>query len=254
VSGRSATLQSNWCLEVDLYWLTRILGKARRIHLKSASIVVNSIGCTLVELEPEGNCDPRGILIMAGRRVTVSLLLCLSVLYAVGNAVGQDVKSTFDKSADFAKYKKYTWGSNYLLTQQPKDVQERINMAIVDSINRNLRAGGFVEDDTNPDFKITYEGGPHPKSDVGAQRYLYASDMMGYYWSGNVTGISSDVWVSSLAKLEIAVTDAATGSNLWQATASKKIHEPKKFANNLQENVDKIIQKTMKSFPPPPKK
>jgi hypothetical protein len=187
---------------------------------------------------------------MPGRRSVVAVLLCIGVLYAVGNAVGQDVKSTFEKSADFAKYKKYTWGSNYLLTQQTKDVQERINMAIVDSVNRNLRAGSFVEDDKNPDFKITYEAGGLPKSDVGAQRFLYASDMMSYYWGGNVSGISSDVWVSSLAKLEITVTDAGTGSKLWQATASKKIHEPKKFTINLQENVDKIIQKTMKSFPP----
>jgi hypothetical protein len=196
------------------------------------------------------NCDIERKPTMPGRRSVVAVLLCIGVLYAVGNAVGQDVKSTFEKSADFAKYKKYTWGSNYLLTQQTKDVQERINMAIVDSVNRNLRAGSFVEDDKNPDFKITHEAGGLPKSDVGAQRFLYASDMMSYYWGGNVSGISSDVWVSSLAKLEITVTDAGTGSKLWQATASKKIHERKKFTINLQENVDKIIQKTMKSFPP----
>jgi hypothetical protein len=186
---------------------------------------------------------------MFGRRLAVAFVLCFSILHPSGNAAAQDVKVTFDKSANFAKYKKYTWGSNYLLTQQPKDVQERINMAIVDSINRKLRAGGFIEDDKNPDFRITYEAGGQGKADVGAQRDLYASDMVGYYW-GNLSGISSDVWVSSLAKLKITATDAATTGNLWQATASKKIHDPMKFTNNLQENVDKFIQKTMKSFPP----
>jgi hypothetical protein len=185
---------------------------------------------------------------MPGRRLVVALLLSVSVLHPSGNAAAQDVKSNFDKSADFTKYKKYTWGSNYLLTQQPKDVQERINMAIVDSINRNLRAGGFAEDDKNPDFRITYEVGGQPQADVGAQRHLYASDMVGCYW-GNLSGISSDVWVSSLAKLKITVTDAATKSNIWQATASKRIQDPMKFKNNLQENADKFIQKTMKSFP-----
>lgn len=182
------------------------------------------------------------------RRLAVFLFF-VCVLHPSVNAAAQNVKFTFDKSVDFTKYKKYTWGSNYLLTLQPKDVQERINMAIVDSINRNLRAAGFVEDDSNPDFKVTYEAGGQPQADVGAQRPLYASDMVGYYW-GNLSGISSDVWVSSLAKLKITVTDAATKSNLWQATASKKIHDPMKFTNNLQENVDKAIQKTMKSFPP----
>ncbi len=186
---------------------------------------------------------------MLGRRLTVAFLLCVGALHLPGNASAQDVKSTFDKSVDFTKFKKYTWGSNYLLTAQPKDVQERINMAIVDSINRNLQARGFVEDDKNPDFRVAYEAGGQPNADVGAQRNLYASDMVGYYW-GNLSGISSDVWVSSLAKVKITVTDAATKSNLWEATASKRIQDPMKFKNKLQENVDKFIQKTMKGFPP----
>lgn len=186
---------------------------------------------------------------MPGRRSAAAFLLCIIVLYPLGRAVAQKVKSTFDKSVDFKKYKKYTWGSNYLLTRQTKEVQEQINMAIVDSINRNLRVEGFVEDDKNPDFSITYEAGGLPKADVGAQRALYASDMVGYYW-GNVSGISSDVWVYSLAELLITVTDVGTKSNLWQAMASQKIRDPKKFGNNLKENVDKFIQKTMKSFPP----
>jgi hypothetical protein len=186
---------------------------------------------------------------MLGRRLAAGFLLCVSVLHPPDNAVAQDVKSTFDKSVDFKKYKKYTWGSNYLLTRQTKEDQERINMAIVDSINRTLHAGGFVEDDKNPDFRITYEAGGLPKADVGAQRELYDADMVNYSW-GNISGISSDVWVYSLAKMQITVTDAATKSNLWQATASKKIRDPIKFGNKLKENVDKFIQKTMKSFPP----
>jgi hypothetical protein len=187
---------------------------------------------------------------MRATRLAVTFLLYLSVLQPSGNALAQNVKSTSDNSVDFTKYKKYTWGPNYLLTQQTKDVQERINRALVDSINRALRAGGFVEDDKNPDFTITYEAGGRPKVDVGAQRYLYDADMVNYYWGGDLTGMSSAVWVSSLAKMEITVTDAATKQNLWQATASMKIRDPTRFGNNLHENVDKFIQKTMKSFPP----
>jgi Domain of unknown function (DUF4136) len=186
---------------------------------------------------------------MHGRRLAVTFLLCVGMLRPPENAAAQNVKSTFDKSVDFKKYKKYTWGSNYLLTRQTKEDQERINMAIIDSINRNLKAGGFVEDDKNPDFKIIYEAGGLPKSDVGAQRELYATDMINYTW-GDFSGISSDVWVYSLAKLQITVTDASTKSTLWQAVASQKIRDPVKFGDKLKENVDKFIEKTMKSFPP----
>jgi hypothetical protein len=186
---------------------------------------------------------------MHGRRLAVTFLLCVGVLHPPENAVAQNVRSTFDKSVDFKKYKKYTWGSNYLLTLQTKEDQERINMAIIDSINRNLQARGFIEDDKNPDFRIIYEAGGLPKVDVGAQRELYAADVVNYAW-GNLGGISSDVWVYSLAKLQITVTDAATKNNLWQAMASQKIRDPIKFRNHLKQNVDKFIQKTMKSFPP----
>ncbi len=186
---------------------------------------------------------------MSGRRLAAIFLLCFGVLHLPNRVVAQDVKYNFDKSADFKKYKKYTWGSNYLLTRQPKDVQERINMAIVDSINRNLQAAGFVEDDKNPDFRVAYEAGGLPKADVSAQRDLYPSEMVSYTW-GNLGGISADAWVYSLAKVQITVTDAATKSNLWQAMASQKIRDTEKFQEKLKENVDKFIQKTMKSFPP----
>jgi hypothetical protein len=187
--------------------------------------------------------------IMPGRRLAVTILLCISLLHWPDNAAAQDVKSTFDKSVDFKKYKKYVWGKNYLLTRQRPDDQERINLAIIDSINRNLQARGLVEDPKNPDFIIIYEAGGLPKTDVGAQRDLYAADVVSWSW-GNLAGISSDVWVYSLAKMQITVTDSATQSKLWQAMASKKITDPNKFGNNLKENVDKFIQKAMKSFPP----
>jgi hypothetical protein len=88
---------------------------------------------------------------MHGRLLAVIFLHCAGVLFPQDKAVAQNVKSTFDKSVDFKKYKKYTRGSNYLLTRQTKEDQERINMAIINSINRNLKAGGFVEDDKNPE-------------------------------------------------------------------------------------------------------
>ena len=186
---------------------------------------------------------------LRARRLGVTFLLCFGVLHLSNYAAAQNVKSTFAKSVDFKQYKKYAWGTNYLLTQQSKNTQERINMAIVDSINRSLQAAGFAEDDKNPDFRIAYEAGGLPKADVGAQRDLYPTDMTDYAW-GNLGGISSDVWVYSLAKLQITATDTVTKNNVWQATASKKIRDSIKFKNNLKENIDKFIRNTMKNFPP----
>ena len=46
---------------------------------------------------------------MPRRRLAITFLLFVSVLHPAGIAAPQNVKSTFDKSVDFTKYKKYTW-------------------------------------------------------------------------------------------------------------------------------------------------
>jgi Domain of unknown function (DUF4136) len=186
---------------------------------------------------------------MLPRRLGVAILLCIGALQVPDGTHAQDVKSSYDKTVNFKKYKNYAWGSNYLLTRQPPEDQARINLAIVDSINRDLQASGFVLEQKSPDFIIIYEAGGLPKSDVGPQRDLSVTDMVNYSW-GNLGGISSDVWVYSLAKMKITVTDAATKSTVWQAMASKKIRDPMKLMDNLKDFVDQYIQKTMKSFPP----
>ena len=55
---------------------------------------------------------------MPGRRLIVTFLFCISMMHPLDNAAAQNVKSTFDKSVDFTKYKKYRgaqttccWGS-----------------------------------------------------------------------------------------------------------------------------------------------
>jgi Domain of unknown function (DUF4136) len=186
---------------------------------------------------------------MVARCLAVTILLCIAAIEMPMNVQGQSVKSNFDKSANFAKYKNYSWGSNYLLTRQTKKDEALINLAIIDSINRDLKAAGFVLVQENPDFVIIYEAGGFAKADVGQQGNVFYTDMVNFTWV-NVMGTTSDVWAYSLAKMRITVTDAATKKTLWQATASQKIRDPMKFMENLQLNVDKYIQKAMKSFPP----
>src|SRR5271169_1451140 len=154
--------------------------------------------------------------IMLARRVGVAILLCIGTLQAPDGTLAQNVKSIYDKTTDFKKYKNYAWGHNYLLTRQRPEDQARINLAIIDSINRDLHASGFVLVQESPDFIIIYEAGGLSKADVGAQRDLSVTDMVNYSW-GNLGGISSDVWVYSLAKMKITVTDAATKGTVWEA-------------------------------------
>ena len=49
------------------------------------------------------------------------------------------IKSDYDKSNDFARYKRYTMGKNYLLTHQTSEVQARIDKLLVESLHLHLQ-------------------------------------------------------------------------------------------------------------------
>jgi Domain of unknown function (DUF4136) len=162
------------------------------------------------------------------------------------------IKSGYDKSNDFARYKRYAMGKNFLLTHQTPEVQSHIDQVLVESLNRHLQAKGFILDENHPDFVITYEAGSLPKADTSAQPDLYygvPSDSPAFGQIG-IEGIPAAVWTYVLAKLKLTVTDVGSGKPVWTARASEKIQDPQKVLNDLKKRVDDLMAKTLKSFPP----
>ena len=160
------------------------------------------------------------------------------------------MKSNHDKSANFAAYKRYAWGANYLLlARQPPQDKPRINAAIVDAINRNLQAKGFVLDSRDPQFVIHYEAGGSAKGDVGSLPAITGAGYVDFNW-GSVAGTSSDAWVYTLAKMHIVVKDSGTKQPVWQSVTSEKIRDVTKAMNHLKQEVDEFVSKALKDFPP----
>src|SRR6516164_7595540 len=169
---------------------------------------------------------------------------------AVAPLTAQKVKTEYDKKTDFSHYKTYSWGSNYIMTHQRPDDQARINTAIVDSVNRNLQAKGYVLSQESPDFTIIYEAGAISQGASSGQPDMLTPG--GTNWaSDSLGGTPMDVWASNLAKLRITATDAASHSRIWRSFASQKVAmgDEKKFMNDLKSRVDEFINKTMKDFP-----
>jgi hypothetical protein len=162
------------------------------------------------------------------------------------------IKSDYDKSNDFARYKRYTMGKNFLLTHQTPEVQAHIDQVLVESLNRHLQAKGFVLDENHPDFIITYEAGSLRKADTSAQPDIYygvPSDSPAFGQVG-LEGIPAAVWTYALAKLKLTVTDVDSGKPVWTARASEKIQDPQKALTDIKRKVDDLMTKTLRSFPP----
>jgi len=164
------------------------------------------------------------------------------------------IKSDYDKSNDFTRYKRYATGKNYLLTHQTPEVQAHIDKVLVESLNRHLQAKGFVLDEDHPDFIVKYEAGSLPKADTSAPPdMLYGVPPGPAFGQVGLEGIPAGVWIYVLAKLKLTVTDVGSEKPVWTALATEKIQDPQKALNNLNKKVDDLMAKTLKCFPPAPK-
>jgi hypothetical protein len=162
------------------------------------------------------------------------------------------IKSDYDKSNDFARYKRYAMGKNFLLTHQTPEVQAHIDQVLLESLNRHLQTKGFIIDENHPDFMIKYEAGSLPKADTSAQPDMYygvPSENPTFGQMG-IEGIPPAVWTYALAKLKLTVTDVGSGKPVWTARASEKIQDPQKALTDIKKKVDDLLTEALKSFPP----
>src|SRR6266851_406994 len=185
---------------------------------------------------------------MRGDRQTRLFELALFLLmFGVALPVcAQRVDTQYDKSTSFARYKRYGWGKNYLLTHQRPEDQAQIDKVIVDSVNKQMLAKGFVLDEKNPDFRVKYEAGALTEAATSGQPDMLNGGAPAPTWSSNsLGGTSLDVWTSTLSKMKVTVTDASSGKDVWRAFVSQKLRDPQKFLNNLGKNIDNVMSKAL---------
>lgn len=175
--------------------------------------------------------------------------IAAGVLVICATLAAQKVSTNFDKNFDFTNHRRYAWRQNHIVTRQGKQNDELINQKIVQDVNRNLTEKGFVEDTANPDFFISYEAGAGD----------FTADIEGFHATpaprlnepqGPVYGIPQNVWYSVDGHIVFHLVAAKSDQPVWTATATKKIRDPHKGMKDMEKQVQQIVSKTFKSFPP----
>lgn len=182
------------------------------------------------------------------RRSAATLALALLLGMPVW---AQKVRTEYDRSVDFSRFKSYTWGKNFLITRQLPQDQARIDKAIVAAIDRHLQAKGFQRNDEEADLIIVYKGGG--LTDVKMGSTMDISGAWGPTWrysSDTLGGSPVDVWAGIVGRLQIVVADRRSNTAIWSAVATKEFRDPKKLMKNLEKEVNKLTGKTLKGFPP----
>jgi hypothetical protein len=179
-------------------------------------------------------------------RLTGQVALLAAFLLMAACAYGQDVHYNYDRSANFAAYKTYQW----VEIPGGSAPDRLIDQAIKQAADEQLAQKGLTKVAENPDLYIGYQVVINLEKSVD----LYSTGIGLGGWGGwgdrSVHGQTSTVPVGILL---MDLYDVAKKQLVWRGDAIKTIdlkEDPDKNYKNLQ----KVITKLFRNYPPKPSK
>jgi Domain of unknown function (DUF4136) len=169
----------------------------------------------------------------------VFLLMGIMLLFA-GKLSAQDVKTDYDRKADFGKYKTYSW--EQVKTKNPLDADR-----IKNDVNAVLAGKGWTQVNSGGDVSIVAM--EITKNQQTLNTY-YDGFGGGWGWRGFGGGLGEATTTTDTYKvgtLVLDLFDAKTKQLLWRGTSSDTL------SNNSDKNIknlDKGVEKMFKQFPP----
>jgi hypothetical protein len=157
-------------------------------------------------------------------------------------AFAQDVKTDFDKSANFGAIKTF---SVKIGTSWNNQISEK---RISDEIAQTLTEKGWKQVDANPDALVLLHGATEKQKNLNT----FYSGMGGYGYRGwgGMGGMGSATTTVSeylVGTLVVDIFDAKSKALMFRGTASDEISD--KPEKNIKK-VEKASQKMFKDFPP----
>ncbi len=170
----------------------------------------------------------------------VFVLIGMMLLFA-GKASAQQVKTDYDRSANFAQYKTYTW--EHVKTQDSLDV-DRIKSAV----NAALAAKGWTQVGSGGDVSIVAIEMTRNQQTLNT---FYDGFGGGWGWrrfgGGGFGEATTTTETYKVGTVVVDLFETSTKKLLWRGTSSDTL------SNNSDKNIknlDKGVEKMFKQFPP----
>jgi hypothetical protein len=170
----------------------------------------------------------------------VFVLMALVLLFA-GKSWAGDVKTDYDRNANFGNYKTYSWEK--VKTQDPL-VADRIKNAV----NAALAAKGWTQVDSGGDISIVAMEITKKQQSLNT---FYDGFGGGWGWRGFGGGGFGEATTTTetykVGALVVDLFDTKTKQLVWRGNSSDTL------SNNSDKNIknmDKDVQKMFKQFPP----
>ena len=172
-----------------------------------------------------------------------SLALAAALSFIGATAFAQDVKTDFDKDANFAAIKTF---SVKIGTSWNNQISEK---RVTDEIAETLTAKGWQRVEANPDALVLLHGATEKQKSLNT---FYSGGYGGYGYRGwgGMGGMGTATTTTSeylVGTLVVDIFDAKSKALIFRGTASDEISDkPEKNVKKL----DKASNKMFKDFPP----
>ena len=170
----------------------------------------------------------------------VFVLIGIMLLFA-GKSSAQQVKTDYDRNANFGKYKTYSW--EQVKTKNPLDADR-----IKNDVNAVLAAKGWTQVNSGGDVSIVAMEITQNQQTLNT---FYDGLGGGWGWRGFGGGGFGEATTTTETYKEgtlvVDLFDAKTKKLLWRGTSSDTL------SNNSSKNIknlDKGVEKMFKQFPP----
>jgi hypothetical protein len=164
----------------------------------------------------------------------------IALLFATAS-FAQQVKTDYDRSADFSQYKTYSWEK--VQTQDPLLVDR-----IKEAVNADLTAKGLSPVDSGGDIAIV---AIEMTKNQHTLNTFYDGFGGGWRWGGGFGDATTTVDNYKVGTLVVDLFDAKTKKIIWRGSSSDTLSD--KSDKNIK-NLDKGVQKMFDHFPPEVKK
>ena len=168
-------------------------------------------------------------------RKTIVTTLVVFVLTAA--SLAQQVKTDYDRDANFSKYK--TFSFEKIQTEDPLWV-DRIKSAV----GASLTARGLSQVDSGGDISVVAVGMTKTQQRLDT---FYNGFGGGWRWGGRFGDATTTTETYQVGTLVVDLFDSNTKELLWRGSASGTVSN--KSDSNIK-NLDKGVQKMFKNYPP----
>jgi hypothetical protein len=174
-------------------------------------------------------------------RLTKRLTL-LPLLFMVVCAYGHDIHYYYNRSASFAKYKTYQW-VEFRGGTVPDPL---IDQAIKRAVDEQLAQKGFRKVENCADLYVGYQAATNPEQSATVWRTGGRRRLDGDAGQGETSS-------TPIRNLAVNLYDPARKHLIWRGDASKTI-DLKKDPDKNYKNLEKVMAKLFKNYPPQPNK